>query len=474
MKKIRKFAAVFTAFAAALGMASCGGSDDSSSSSSKAPEEIKLNSEAQEQVNSLADQLEDVQLENTTIKFMAHWDLNPGDGQVVPPHIQMFRDKYNGTIEYVPTTWDTRYDDLSTMVISNKSPDFFPAMDMDGFPKGVIKRIFQPFDEYLDFDSDLWKDSKSVNDAFVFNGGHYVAATAAEPQYVCIYNPKTIEAAGLEDPAELFANDQWTMSKFKEMCVQFTDASKEQYGVSGWWIASSLNDACGYPLITMENGKLVSNIEKPEVAAVQDFMYGLGQAGVFCPDRGRAGGVGDGKTLFFPCGLWSIQNNPESSIEYGDVANGGVMFVPMPRMDDSDKYYISSRSDGYHLVAGAKNPKGVVAFLNCMQLCSKETQNITEDQLRNDYKWTEEMIAMRATILELCKTNAVFDFSNGVNDALTKQLDLKDATTRAYDTKEWSTAASECKAAVQALVDEANSQNADIQEDAEAEAEAAE
>lgn len=465
MKKIKRIAAAVCSLAVCLGMAACGGNSDSSAdTTTKKPEEIKLNSEAQEQVNSLSDQLEDIELENTTIKFIAHWDLNPGDGQVVPPHIQMFRDKYHGNIEYIPTTWDTRYDDISKKVLSKDSPDFFPAMDMDGFPKGVFKNIFQPFDEYLDFDSDLWKDSKSVNDAFVFNGGHYVAATAAEPQYVCIYNPKTVEAAGLEDPAELFAKDEWTMSKFKEMCIQFTDSSQGKYGVGGYWIASSLNDACGYPLITMEDGKLVNNIEKPEVAAVQEFMYGLGQTGVYCPDRGRSGGVLNGDTLFYPCGLWSIQNNPESSIAYGDVANGGVMFVPMPRMDDSDKYYISSRNDGYHLIAGAPNPKGVVAFLNCMQLCSKETQNITEDQLRNDYKWSEEMIAMRATILDLCKTNAVFDFSNGVNDALSKQLDLKDATTRPNDAKDWSTVVDENNISVNTIIADANSQNSDLAE----------
>lgn len=475
MKRIKRIAATVCAFAAVLGMAACGSSDDknsSSSSSSKAPDEIKLNSEAQEQVNSLSDKLGDDQLENTTIKFISHWDLNPGDGQVVPPNIQMFRDKYNGTIEWVQTTWEERYNDIAKYVLAKNSPDFFPAMDMDGFPKGAMKGMFQPFDDYLDFNSDLWKDSKEVNDAFMFNGGHYVAATSAYPQYICIYNPVTIKENGFEDPAELYLNDEWTFSKFEEMCKDFTDPENDKYGLDGWWYSYALNDAGGVPIITMENGKLVSNIDDPTVDAVQNFMYELNKSGVCYPKPDHGGsirgdgktgdGMGDHKTLFYPCGFWAIENKPDTTKIFGDVAAGEIMFVPMPRMDDSDSYYVSSRNDGYHLIKGAKNPEGVVAFLNCTQLCTKEAQNISLDQLRNEYKWTEDMINMRQNILELCKTNAVYDFSGGVNDALSNQLDFKTATMNFGDAKEWSTVVEENKGVIQSILDDANAQNGDL------------
>ena len=40
--------------------------------------------------------------------------------------------------------------------MANDSPDFFPADDMDAFPKGAIKAMFEPIDDVVDFSSDIW------------------------------------------------------------------------------------------------------------------------------------------------------------------------------------------------------------------------------------------------------------------------------------------------------------------------------
>ena len=65
------------------------------------------------------------------------------------------------------------------------------------------------------------------------------------------------------------------------------------------------------------------------------------------------------------------------------------MFVPMPRMDDSDKYYVSTGVNGYLLCKNAPNPDGFNAFVNCCKVANSEVQNITEEQLKNDYDWTD-------------------------------------------------------------------------------------
>ena len=72
------------------------------------------------------------------------------------------------------------------------------------------------------------------------------------------------------------------------------------------------------------------------------------------------------------------------------------------------------------------------------------------------------MIAMRTNILELCKTNAVFDFSSGVNDSLSNQLNLRYATMDFSDAKPWSTVVEENKTVVQTILDDANAQNGDL------------
>ena len=82
----------------------------------------------------------DIELSNKTIKWMAHYDINPIDGKSESPAISLFQTKYGGKIEYVQTTWDNRYTDLAKAVMANDSPDFFPADDMDAFPLRVLSR----------------------------------------------------------------------------------------------------------------------------------------------------------------------------------------------------------------------------------------------------------------------------------------------------------------------------------------------
>ena len=55
----------------------------------------------------------------------------------------MFKTKYNGKINWVQTTWETKFDDLAALVMSNDSPDFIGADDMDVFPKGAIKSMIE-------------------------------------------------------------------------------------------------------------------------------------------------------------------------------------------------------------------------------------------------------------------------------------------------------------------------------------------
>ena len=66
----------------------------------------------------------------------------------------------------------------------------------------------------------------------------------------------------------------------------------------------------------------------------------------------------------------------------------------------------------------APNPDGFAAFMNCSMVCRDSTKNIKEEQLMNEYKWTQEMVDMRNEVLELCKTNPVVNISSGVSSEL--------------------------------------------------------
>lgn len=469
MKAYKRITAGICAAMMCLGMVGCGDSDSGNNSSkadsSSKADEVALDSEQQQQVDDLKDKLDENTLENNNVKFLSTWDMNPGDGQVVPPYIQMFRDQYNGTIEFIETNWDNRYDDLAAQVMANNSPDFFSAGDMDGFPRGAIKGMFQPIDDYIDFDSELWAPAKNVNDGFIFNGGHYVAATNGYPHYVFVYNKTNMLANGYEDPAELYYNDEWTWSKMAEMVTDFTDPDAGKYGFDGWWFPYALNDACGKALVTLEDGKLVSNLDDPEVEKVQNLMSELHKKGVGFDratndgqprGQGDGNGLGDNLTLFIPVGLWGIENSPENTKLYGDVEAGDIMFVPAPRLDDSDTYYVTSRVDGYFLVKGAPNPEGFAALMNCRMLAYNETQNISIEQLKNNYKWNDDMIAMRQVCIDLANANPVFDFSEAVSTELQNVLVGQVKSSTMFGEDPWSKVREENKTTVDYYIEEAN------------------
>ena len=64
---------------------------------------------------------------------------------------------YGGKIEWHQTTYSARYDDLANAINSDEGIDFFYAGDWDAFPKGAVRGMFVPYDDYLDLDSELWQ-----------------------------------------------------------------------------------------------------------------------------------------------------------------------------------------------------------------------------------------------------------------------------------------------------------------------------
>jgi ABC-type glycerol-3-phosphate transport system substrate-binding protein len=454
-------------------MASCGSNGSSTEDTSSVKAGVDLSDDAKAQIEELKDQLPDIELENTTIKWMAHYDINPTDGAVKSPGLELFEQKYGGTIEWVQTTWDTRYDDLATKVMGKDSPDFFPASDMDTFPKGAIKGMFDPIDDVIDLDSDLWSSTKDASDEFVFNGSHYIAVIDVSPNYVCVYNRTTIEEKGYDDPAELFAEGNWNWDTFSEMCLDFTDADNDMYALDGYWYVKALSETSGVAMIGLEDGLLVNNMSDPNIEKAQNFMYELEKNNVVFDrssnnwktrgDGTTGNGLGSYQTLFIPVGLWALEVSVENSAPFGDVEAGEIMFVPMPKNPDSDTYYISSRIEGYNLCKDAPNPEGFAAYMNCLMVCKDSTQNITEDTLINEYKWTQEMVDMRETIYEMAAANPVFDLQDGVSSELSTQMESVSQATMLTggNATTWTQCLSEYEKSVDFLVNEANTKISD-------------
>lgn len=368
------------------------------------------------------------ELENKTIKWMATWDINPDStGKNTPIELAIFQSRYGGEVEYHNVDWNSRYDALANAINGGEGIDFFPANDLDAFPKGAIKEMFAPIDDYIDFSDPLFSGVKDVADIFAWNGKHYVIVNdVSGDNCVVIYNRDTMEENGLEDPAALFEKGEWNWDSFQEQLRQFVDPESGQEGIDGWWYEAGLSATCGVPYIGIEDGKLVNNLKDPAIERLQNWMWELGTANYVCVDehgwKEMPSYIGEGKELYYPCGVWALyREKAQWAAEFGENA----MFVPMPKDPNADQYYIPCGLDGYMLVKGGQNPEGVAKFAACkrMAITNERASEIGTQQLYDDYGWTEEMVTMLHKCHDMAKENPFYDFYNAIDQDVSDLLD---------------------------------------------------
>lgn len=454
MKKFKRFVIAAAAVMLAAASVSC----DVKKESGK---EDKLDTETREQLSEIAsrDSRLTGELENKTIKWMANWKFSTE----THTDLVVFQERYGGNIEQTIIDWEVRYDKLATAINGDEGIDFFPAGDSDAFPKGAIKSMFVPVDDYIDFSTELWSDVKYANDLFVWDGNHYVICTDLSGANTAVfYNRKTIEEYGLDDPKELFDKGEWNWDTFKKILDEFVDPENGLYGIDGFWTEAALSMTTGVPYIGLENGKLVNNLKNPAVERVQNFMTELYNDGCVIDKElfdwaEKPSFIGEGKELFYPCGLWAVYKPAE---EWQKTLGKDAFFVPMPKDPKADNYYIPTTVEGYMMVSGGKNPEGVAKFAECKRavLLNEGLKNIGDDMMIKTYGWTPEMVEMRDKMTEMATEHPMFDFYTGVSKDVTSILDSAETGIRGslQHGASWPETVGACYSVVDALIDDAN------------------
>ena len=244
------------------------------------------------------------------------------------------------------------------------------------------------------------------------------------------------------------------------MLEKFVDPDNQKYGIDGWWFEFGLMNTIGIPPVSLEDGKLVSNIGTPEMERVQNWMYDLYTNNCIAIGVGDYGWeakpsfIGEGKLLFYPVGLYTFYTEKEQWTKtYGEDA----FFVPMPKDPEADEYYIPTGMEAYMFVAGGSNPEGVAKYLDCKRfvLIDEDTRKIADERMLEDYGWTDEMVEMKNSMQELADANPVIDISKGVSTDCSDLLDSSlRLTTRGTP---WSETYDSIAATVQTYLDEINS-----------------
>lgn len=463
MKKTRVGIAALLITCMSMGMIGCGENESSYKS---------LDSATAAEVAEIASQDERLtgELTNKTIKWMANWDINPdATGKNTPIELAIFQSRYGGVVEYHSVDWKTRFDDLANAINGEDGIDFFPAGDLDCFPKGAIKDMFVPIDDYIDFSDPLFADVKEAADIFQWKGKHYVIVNdVSGDNCLVFYNRDTIEENGLEDPAELFEKGEWTWDTFQDTLNQFVDPENPddpKYGIDGWWFEAGLSATCGVPYIGIEDGKLVNNLKDPAIERLQNWMYELGTTNCVAIGIGDYGWeekpsyIGEGKSLFLPAGGWKLY---VEKAQWEPVFGENVMFVPMPKDPNADEYYIPCGIDGYLMVKGGQNPEGVAKFAACKRvtITNERASEIATQQLYDDYGWTEEMVEMLHKCHDMARANPYYDFYNAVSSDVSGLLDSNDVGGVRSSSKgqyQWSESVGAVYSAIDAYLNEYNS-----------------
>ena len=395
---------------------------------------------------------------NSTIQFFSWFDPinNYTEDQVVNTGYWTFREKYNGHVEYVECTYDTRYDELANLIMAATSPDFFPAgvSSEATFPMYCVKNTFIPVNDYIDYTDPLWEGMAEPADAFTLAGKCFAFITDVTFRNICPYNRRVISEWGFDDPADLYANDEWTWDVFYDMCIEFSDPEADRYALDGYAYNGALvQEASGAKFVEKNaDGQYISNLDDPILEQANQLIYDLVKNDCVYHEgtsywAGRdnhtdGAGVKDGKCLFYITYFTSIQDTVDNiSAVWGDVTQGELMFVPLPRNDRGDgEYYLASIPSGYMLIQGAKNPEGVALYAACerFKIIDPTVERIDRQQLRDKYLWTEEMLEMYDECREIILKNTYMYYNGNFIDQLnTAYNHFRDDIARGGATTTW-------------------------------------
>ena len=185
--------------------------------------------------------------------------------------------------------------------------------------------MYQPIDDIVDFNSDLWSPAKETADQFMLGGKHYVAPLGYLASSMLCYDRDLIDAEGLEVPYDLYKNGEWTWSAWKDIMSEYVSnapADTDRYGVNGFF-RTHLVQQTGKNLINYnaDKGIFESNLKDPDIEKGQDFLYDLMKEGLIL--NGWVGSARDcfnQNCLFFAMGDWAYSgtSGPKEGRELGD------------------------------------------------------------------------------------------------------------------------------------------------------------
>ena len=301
---------------------------------------------------------------------------------------------FNSDIEYVSTTSGTAYfEKLATMISSDDSPDIV-RYEWQSFPTGMSKNMYEPLDGEIDMTSPLWSDMAETAERFAYKGKHYYYPYRITTNFALNYNRKSLEEYALDDPYDLYMNNQWTWDTFKQLLIDWCSADDSHIGYAGEG-AMSFIATTGTSLVKVqEDGTARNNLSDINVSRAMEYCADLYRNGLtyqneigdwvspqlWADNSDRILFLGMNPEWTYGAAAGQVQNKPGAA---DDICNtvSDFAFVPFPRDPQADKYYIAYDTFGYLVAKGAKNKKGALDWINlCRVYETDPAVNATKKQ----------------------------------------------------------------------------------------------
>lgn len=358
-----------------------------------------------------------------TVYWMGIYDLNPKGTQDRSVALTLFEDVYGAKVEYIATTSDTRFDDLTNRINGGDQVDMFPY-EWNAVPNGVTKGMYDPLDDYINLDDPVWAGVKDMAEMFKYNGHYYVVPYVTSDPLAVTYSRAMIAEEGLQDPYELYQKGEWNWNTFLDLMKQFVgggDGSTERVGIRGWF-GQAILQSTGDTVVKYDGSKFSNNIMSPAIERAELLQEEISKLGLYdatwysyFPD--------DGSTLFYAMAPWALgesnAKNPEEDL----------FIVPFPKDPEADDYYLNMNYGAIMLVKNSQMGDAVATYIKCCRLEQTEEnyreaarekaliQNVNAQGQVRSYVTAEQYDFMQ-TWYDTNNIKPVFDFGYGMGSLM--------------------------------------------------------
>lgn len=365
---LKKIMCLCLAAACVLSFASCGKKDDNNGSSKKTDKAVTSGGIKEAKVDDddavLKTKLATADFGGKDYTFYYWYETN----EIINRKVAAFNKAHNANISVKIGTGGLE-NDVAKSIAEGKPYDLIANHGMF-FPQSIFSDLYEPLDGYIDeldyFNVDKPNNgglSKTVNEAFTWNGKLYAAGSAKSVySYVFYYNKKAFADAGLEDPYTLWKQGNWTWDKVKEMSAQVTDIANNIAFFANADLFPWLNQ-CGVSAVKVEGQKFTENLGDTAVMnAINSYASLFFGDNPMCLTTHSPMETGKSIATMAVSDAFTVyaKNAKASSAFDKDASNLGA--CPVPTGLTAGGKYPAHVAQGYSAAKGAKDPSIAAAY----------------------------------------------------------------------------------------------------------------